>query len=143
MFLCLSLDFQYIIRGLFINVQRVEVRGDYSFCWYWWNSLFGLSFQKCLPKNKDTKWVTRSCYPKKDIQHNCQKKRHKNTNNEPIYLFHENIDRKSFLASTQYIIQFYGTLMLISHGTKGSNSKNWLTQTRVQIICPIWTDMST
>jgi hypothetical protein len=33
--------------------------------------------------------------------------------------------------------------MLISHCTKGSNSKNWLTQTRVQIICPIWTDMST
>jgi len=100
--------------------------------------LFGLSFQKCLPNKTDTKGLIRSCYPKKDIQHKCQKKRHKNTNNEPINLFYENIARKSFLSSflfpTQYIIQFYGTLILISHCTKGSKSKNWLTRSPLDAL---------
>jgi len=34
-------------RGLIIYVQWFEVRGDYSFCWYWrncWPSLFKFSF---------------------------------------------------------------------------------------------------
>ena len=45
-----SLSMPYLC-GLLCSVSSVKMRGDCSFCWYWWNrwpSLFKLSFHKKL-----------------------------------------------------------------------------------------------
>jgi hypothetical protein len=43
-----GIDFQRHIFFNFFYVQWVEMRGDCSFCWYWWPSLFKLSFHNLL-----------------------------------------------------------------------------------------------
>ena len=45
-----KLDFlRHMSWSFFVCIQWVKMRGDCSFCWYWWNcwpSLFNLSFHK-------------------------------------------------------------------------------------------------
>jgi hypothetical protein len=79
-FLCLSTTrtwiSNFICRGSPFRVQWVKMRGDCSFCWYWWNcwlSLFKDEFE-------DTKGVIRIRKSKTNRQHNGQKK------NQNIYV---------------------------------------------------------
>ena len=63
-----------VIYRVFFSVQWFEVRGDYSFCWYWWNcwsSHFILSFhrvverdvQNCITIKKFCKDMTSCNFP--------------------------------------------------------------------------------